>query len=168
MKGSLRALVVAAGLASVTALGNVALAEQTGAAPGAAGEYGHGCPKGKEARHGKHFLKRLADKLGMSPAQRTQAKEVLDASRSQAKPLMASLKQERHQLRDLIHSGTADEAAVRAQSAKVAALQSDLAVQRAQTVRKLMALLTPEQQVKLKELKAKWGAKHRDHGMEQE
>jgi len=170
MKPSLRALVMAAGLATVSALGcNLALAEETGTAPGVAGEQrGHGCRPGKQARHGKHFLNRLADQLGMTETQRTQAKAILETSRSQAKPLAAGLKQERHQLRNLIHSGTADEAAIRAQSAKVAAVQADLAVQRAQTVKKLMALLTPEQQTKLKELKAKWGEKYREHAMDQE
>lgn len=171
MKPSLRALVMAAALVSVTALGShPALADETKAAPGIGGEQrGHGCRQGSNERHGKQFLKRLAVKLGMTEAQKTQAKAVLEAGRSQAKPLFASLKNERLQLRNLIHSGTADEAAVRAQSAKVAAVQADLAVQRAQTVKKLMALLTPEQQKKLQELKATWGEKHHHgHDMEQD
>lgn len=169
MKRSLRALVMVAGLASFTALGfSVAQAVETGGAPSAGAQHRHDCRDGKHERHGKDFLKRLAVKLGMTEAQKAQAKAVLETSRTQAKPLFASLKQERRELRTLIHSGTADEAAVRAQSAKVAALQADLAVQRAQTTKKLMALLTPEQQTKLKELKAKWGEKHRDHGMDRE
>ncbi|GFO58369.1 hypothetical protein GMST_06940 [Geomonas silvestris] len=170
MKPSLRALVMAAALASVTVLGSqLAQADETKAAPAVGGEQrGHGCRQGNHERHGKQFLKRLAVKLGMTEAQKTQAKAVLETSRSQAKPLVASLKTERLQLRNLIHSGTADEAAVRAQSAKVAAVQADLAVQRAQTVQKLVALLTPEQQKKLQGLKATWGDKHHGHGMEQD
>lgn len=96
----------------------------------------------------------MAKRLGLSEQQKAQAKAIFQANRTQAQPLMASLRTERHQLRQLIHSGSADEAAIRAQSAKVASVQADLAVQRAKTAKQLMALLTPDQQAKLKELQA--------------
>jgi len=163
MKNRLRSLVMAATLASVAALGgNVALADDTPTTQGGpAAEHRHGCREGRHGKHGKQFFERLAVKLGLSEQQKAQAKAILKGSREQAQPLMASLKQERQGLRTLIHSGS-DEAAVRAQSAKVAAVQADLAVQRAATARKLMALLTPDQQAKLKDLKAKW-QEHGEH-----
>ena len=83
------------------------------------------------------------------------------ANRAQAKPLFTGLMTERRQLRTLIQSGTADEAAIRAESAKVSSLEADLAVQRAKGAKQFMALLTPDQQAKLKALRAHWGQKCR-------
>jgi periplasmic protein CpxP/Spy len=171
MKKSLRSLLVVAGLASATALGcNFALADDTAApaAPPARGEHRQGCEQGRHAgkhQRGEHFA-RLAKKLGLSEQQRAQAKTIFQANRAQAKPLFAGLKGERHQLRQLIHSGSADEAAIRAQSAKVAAIEADLAVQRARGAKQLMALLTPDQLAKFKALQAQREQKHPDHDFE--
>jgi len=157
MKKSLRSLLLVAGIASFTALGsNFALADDSTAAPAAAqtqGEHGHGCDKGRQHR-GHRFFARLAKKLALTDQQKVQVKEMFKENRAQAKPLFTSLMTEKRQLRTLIQSGSADEAAIRAQSAKVAALQSDLAVQRAKGAKQFLALLTPDQQAKLKALQA--------------
>jgi len=157
MKKSLRSLVLVAGIASVTALGcNFAAADDSTAAPAAAqaqGEHQHGCHKGKEHR-GHRFFARLARKLALTDQQKAQVKAMFKENRAQAKPLFTSLMTERGVLRALIQSGTADEAAIRAQSAKVAGIQADLAVQRAKGARQFLALLTPDQQAKLKALQA--------------
>jgi Spy/CpxP family protein refolding chaperone len=55
-------------------------------------------------------------------------------------------------LRDTIRAATIDETAIRAQSAKVASLESDLAVQRAYVAHDIRAVLTPEQLQKLKDM----------------
>lgn len=47
-----------------------------------------------------------------------------------------------------------NEAAIRARSVKVAAIQADLAVQRAHVGQEIRKLLTPEQKLKLKEFQA--------------
>jgi periplasmic protein CpxP/Spy len=92
--------------------------------------------------------------LGLSDGQKEQAKAIFQENRAQAKPTLVSLRTERHQLRNLIHSGSADEGAIRAQSAKVSALQADLAVQRAKGAKQLLALLTPDQQAEWQALRA--------------
>jgi periplasmic protein CpxP/Spy len=113
-------------------------------------------------RHGQrhNFLKKLARELGMSDQQKSQAWALLQKDRSENKPLFTAMMTERRQLRKLVMSGTADEAAVRAQSAKVASIQSDLAVKRAQQSKQLLALLTPDQVNKLQGILAKREAKH--------
>ena len=165
MKKSFRSLVLLAGVASFTALGcNFALAEEASAtAAPAQADHQHGCNQGKPQR-GHRFFQRLAKKLALTDQQKVQAKAIFKDNRAQAKPTLDSLKAERHRLRSLIQSGSADEAATRAQSAKVAALQADLAVQRAKGAKQLLALLTPDQQAKLKALQAQWEHNPREFG----
>ena len=66
---------------------------------------------------------------------------------------------ERRSLRTLIQAETVDEAAIRAQSAKVAAVAADLAVQRAHGAQEIRKVLTPEQIQKFKSLQEKRDSK---------
>jgi periplasmic protein CpxP/Spy len=162
MKKSLRSLILVAGIASMTALGcNFALADDSATTPApthTGGEHQHNCHKGKH-QHGHRLLARLAKKLGLSDQQKVQVKAIFQDNHAQAKPTLDSLRAEKQQLRALIMSGSADEAAIRAQSAKVSAFQADLAVQRAKGAKQVLAVLTPDQQVKFKALQAQWGQK---------
>lgn len=159
MTKTVRSLVLAAAIASATVLaGSLAFAEATPAPAPAAqdgGHHGHGCFKGRH-HNGKRVFRMLARKLALTDQQKAQAKELWQQHRAQAKPLMADLRTQRQQLRQLVMSGSADEAAIRAQSAKVASLQADLAVQRAKGAKEFLAMLTPDQQAKLKAMEAKW------------
>lgn len=120
-----------------------------------------GCSEQHRHQGERHnFLKKLAKQLGMSDQQKSQAMALLQKDRGENKPLFTAMMTERRQLRKLVMSGTADEAAVRAQSAKVASIQSDLAVKRAQQTKQLLALLTPDQINKLQGILAKREAKH--------
>jgi len=100
-------------------------------------------------RHHERFAE-LATKLGLSDQQKTQMKEVFKMNRPQVKPIFTKLINEKRELRTLIQSGSAGEAAIRAQAAKVAVVEADLAVQRAQMVKQLRANLSPEQIEKFK------------------
>ena len=170
MKKGLKSLLLLAGIASTTAFGcTFALADDTAAAPAAPaatqaqGEHRHGCQMGK--RHHRHrAFARIAKKLGLSDQQKAQAKAIFQENRALAKPTLVSLRAERQQLRDLIQSGSADEGAIRAESAKVSGLQADLAVQRAKGAKQLLALLTPDQQAKWQALRAQWQQKHQKSG----
>ena len=108
---------------------------------------------------GRHF-KRMATELGLSAQQQQDIKAVFQKERHQLQPLMKQLMVERRALRTLIHADTVDEAAIRAQSAKAAAIQADLAVQRALTGQQVRKLLTPEQAQKLKDFQAKMESRH--------
>ena len=94
------------------------------------------------------------DRLGVTPEQKTQIQAVLGKYRPEAEPLVRKMVEERRALRRLIQDGAADENAIRSQSAKVAAIESDLAVMRARASKEVRALLTPEQKAKLAELQA--------------
>jgi periplasmic protein CpxP/Spy len=161
MNKLLRSLLVVVAMAGAVALNGLAQAEENpAAAPQVSGRHEHQGPGHNERGH--HLLARLAKKLGLSEQQKGQVAALFKTNRAQAQPLYAGLKTERGALRTLVHSGQADEAAIRAQSAKVAAIQADLAVQRAKGARQLQALLTPEQRTKMQALMAEREKKHHD------
>ncbi len=95
-------------------------------------------------RH-RHPFAKLAKNLGLSEKQKSQIKDIFAKSRPQAKPLLDKLVTEKRALRTLVQSGTADESAIRSQAAKVAGIEADLAVRRAQVSKQVRALLTPDQ-----------------------
>jgi len=111
----------------------------------------HGC--GDEGIPGMYPGKWM-DRLGVTAEQKTQIQAVLGKYRPEAEPLVRKMVTERRDLRRLIQDGAADEKAVRSQAAKVAAVDSDLAVVRARASKEVRALLTPEQIAKLAELQA--------------
>ncbi|MGA2605073.1 MAG: periplasmic heavy metal sensor, partial [Verrucomicrobiia bacterium] len=76
------------------------------------------------------FAQRLA-KLGVTDAQKAQLKTILRSYQPTVGPLVKEVVTERRALRDTIRAQTVDETAIRAQAAKVASLEADLAVQRA-------------------------------------
>lgn len=110
---------------------------------------------------GRHFSK-MATELGLTSQQQQAVKDVFAQARPQAAPLMKQLKLERRSLRTLIQAEAVDETAIRAQSAKLATVEADLAVQRAHVAQQVRAILTPEQVQKFKDLQAK-----RDSRMDQ-
>ncbi|MCM0083784.1 Spy/CpxP family protein refolding chaperone [Geomonas sp. Red32] len=130
--------------------------------------HGHQHHGRKEGHRREMFFKRIAKQLGLSDQQKSQAKAIMQASREENKPLFKAMMDERGKMRDLVLSGNADEAAIRAQSAKVAQAQADLAVKKSQEVAKLRALLTPEQNTKLNTILAKMAQRHnkefQEHG----
>ncbi|BCG48281.1 P pilus assembly/Cpx signaling pathway, periplasmic inhibitor/zinc-resistance associated protein [Citrifermentans bremense] len=155
MKRNLRKLGLVACITAAAAFGGqTAFAEYTGQGPTpAAGQH----QKHRKGHRDGHFFKRMASELNLTDQQQAQAQELFKKSRQEHKPLMESLRAERSRLQDLVHSGGADEAAIREQAAKVAAVQADLAVARAQGAKQFLALLTPKQAAQLKEFRAKRG-----------
>lgn len=101
------------------------------------------------------FREHMAQELNLTDTQKSQIEAILKEQEPVVKPLIEQLVKERHALRDVISATPVDEAAIRAQSAKVAAVEANLAVARAQTKARIAPLLTPEQQAKAKELRAK-------------
>jgi Spy/CpxP family protein refolding chaperone len=101
--------------------------------------------------HGR-FLQRLGDKLNLTADQRTQIKAVLVADKDTLAPLLSSLHEARVGLRTSIRAGDATEASVRAASAKVAAAEADLAVERMKLYAKIAPILTDAQRQQLAEL----------------
>jgi protein CpxP len=115
-------------------------------------------------RRGGHgpFRHRLMAKLaevGVTDAQKEQIHAILREFHPSMQPLVKQYVQERRALRNTIHATPVNEPAIRAQAARVAQLQADLAVKRAYVSEKLRTVLTPEQLEKFKELEAKFDAK---------
>jgi Spy/CpxP family protein refolding chaperone len=90
--------------------------------------------------------------LGVSQAQKQQIHAVLRESRPTIKPLVRQYVQERRALRKMIHTAPVNEAAIRAQAARVAQIVADLDVKRAHISERIRAVLTPEQVEKLKQI----------------
>jgi len=106
-------------------------------------------------KHHRHNFKKFAKKLGLTDAQKAQAKAIFEGNKDVVKPLFTSLHAERKNLQTLIHADKTDEAAIRAETAKIAGIQADLNVNRAKVGAKFRAILTPAQLTILKTMHQK-------------
>jgi len=130
-------LITAAGVAAATMIGFWACVA-------------HASTSDKSPARGK-FAERLAQ-LGVTDQQKTEAKAILRKYQPTVGPVVRQLVDARRSLRETIRAATIDEPAIRAQAAKVASLEADLAVQRAHVSHDIRAVLTPEQIEKLKQM----------------
>ena len=112
-------------------------------------------------KHQRHNFEKFAKKLGLTDAQKGQAKAIFQGNKDVVKPLFTSLRAERKILQALIHADTIDEAAIRAETAKIAGIQADLNVNRAKVGAQFRAILTPAQLVILKNMHQKCQKKRR-------
>jgi periplasmic protein CpxP/Spy len=128
------------------------------------GEYGYKHEWGAE-HFEKHFNK-LVEKLGLTGAQQAKAKAIFEANKPLVKELKEKLYAEKKTLHEVMHADKYDEAAIRAQSAKVAAVYADLNVNKAKVCADFRAILTPAQATTLKALyeeHMKKGKEHMEH-----
>jgi len=103
--------------------------------------------------HGNSFRKVLK-KLSLTAQQKTEVKSIFTANKAQAKPLFVSLLTAKNGLKTLIHSGTADAAAINAQCTTIATAQANLAILRAKEYSQFLAVLTPTQVTTLNNIQA--------------
>ncbi len=99
------------------------------------------------AERGRWAERRAA--LGLTEEQQTQMRSVLQKHRPEIEPLIERVVAERRALREQIQSETFDEAAVRAQAARLSAVEADLAVARAKVAAEIRPLLTEQQREQL-------------------
>lgn len=126
----------------------VALTAFAGIAQAHDGGWGHEqC--GKHAHHG---FWRIEKKLGLTDAQKAQAKTIFQANKVVVAPIITSMRAERKNLRALMHADTIDETAIRAETAKISGIQADLNVDRAKVGAQFRAILTSDQLTTLKTL----------------
>ena len=100
----------------------------------------------------RHALLGKIAELGVTDAQKQQIHAILRQARPTLQPLVKQYVQERRTLRKTIHTAPVNEAAIRAQAARVAQIEADLDVKRAYVSDRIRAVLTPPQVEKLKEL----------------
>jgi Spy/CpxP family protein refolding chaperone len=91
------------------------------------------------------ILKRIAEKLNLTGDQKSQIKTILGGEKDTLKNLLGQLHDARKNLRAAIQAGDANENSVRAASANVAGIESDLAVERMKLYGKIAPVLTGEQ-----------------------
>ena len=116
----------------------------------------HAAEQSSSGRSGRgRFLERAKEKLGLSDDQVSQIKAQLLAEKGNLKDVISKLHDARVSLRDAIQASDATEASVCAASAKVAAVESDLAVERLKLFGKIGPILTDDQREKVKEFQTK-------------
>jgi protein CpxP len=93
--------------------------------------------------------------LRLTEAQRDQIRTGREAQRKDSLVLREKMRTARRQLQQAMSADAPDEAAIRSAAGAVAALQADQAVQRARARTQLMSVLTPEQQARMKQSRAR-------------
>jgi len=88
---------------------------------------------------------RIAEKLNLTDDQKAQIKAVLGGEKSALTALLGQLHDARKALRTAIHANDATEASVRVASARVAAVEANLAVERMKIYGRIAPILTDEQ-----------------------
>ena len=104
------------------------------------------------------LLQNAKKKLGITDDQAAQIKAVLKADKENITSLIQRMRDAREELRAAIRSADANESSVRAASAKVAAVEADVAVERMKLHSKIAPILTDEQRAKLSEMGSKLDA----------
>jgi Spy/CpxP family protein refolding chaperone len=103
-----------------------------------------------------HLLERAKEKLGLTDEQVAKIKTELKGEKDTLKELVSRLHDARVGLREAIQASDANESSVRSASAKVAAVEADLAVERLKIHGKISPILTPEQLEKIREFQARF------------
>jgi Spy/CpxP family protein refolding chaperone len=100
----------------------------------------------------QHGFRNMTERLGLTDAQREQARTIFQTNRTAMAPTLERLRTERQKLRTLLHADTVDEAAIRAETATMSGIMADLNVNRAKTGQQFRAILTPAQLATLRSL----------------
>ncbi len=111
----------------------------------------HGGPFGGFGFGGR-LMGALSD-LDLTDDQKTRIKAILGEEGPKIEPLLDQVAQSKKTLFEAIHGRQFDEGAVRSASAAAAGAQTELAVERARTMSRLRALLTPDQQARLETIR---------------
>jgi Spy/CpxP family protein refolding chaperone len=108
-------------------------------------------------RMGRPFmmLRRMADRLGLTDAQKAQMKTIAQSHKDEWKALAERARTARQSLRAAETADTIDDAAIRQRTADLSAVQADMAVARAHARAEFMQVLTPDQKTQLESWKKK-------------
>jgi Spy/CpxP family protein refolding chaperone len=149
-----RKIVVTTGIVAVLSAGAVSLFAQGGpgrgagpVGPGGRGGFGAGFALGQ---------------LNLSDPQKQQVRDIMQRDRDEMRSTMQRMDEAMQAQRTAITQVPVNEQAVRAAAAQVAAVQADLAVAQARVHTDIWNILTPEQQVKAKELEQQAQARARE------
>lgn len=104
------------------------------------------------------YLHRIAQRLDLTDAQKARIKTVLQGERETLKNFRTQLRAARENLQSTIQSSDATETSVRDASARLAAVEANLAVERMKIFAKITPILTDDQLQQLKELEQRANA----------
>jgi Spy/CpxP family protein refolding chaperone len=111
---------------------------------------------------GERGFMRMAEKLNLSDAQKTQVKTILDDSKTRVQPLMESLKTNHEQAENLGTDGTFNEEQVNQIATAQAETTRQLFIEKERTKAQIFAILTPEQRVEAAKMKDQMKDKFKD------
>ncbi len=119
------------------------------------------------------LVEKIADELGLSDEQKTNAKQILEEAKTRIEPLFNSIKESRQPIKDLGTDGNFDEAKVTQLADQRAVEMKQLFIEKEKTKAQLFAILTPQQREKARQMqehffnqmKGRFG--HRFAGFEQ-
>ena len=94
-------------------------------------------------------------RLDLTDDQKAQMKAIFEAQQTNAKPLRQQLRAKEQALHAAETATDFNAQAIRAASLDLAATETELTVLRAEAMHKALAILTPEQQTKLKEMRGR-------------
>lgn len=118
--------------------------------------------KGNFAEKGfppQFLVERISKELGLSEEQKTQAKQILEASKTRIQPFFEQMKQNHEASKDLGTDGNFDEAKVNQIANQRSETMKQLFVEKEKTKAEIFALLTPEQREKAKEMQEKFAGR---------
>lgn len=131
-------------LAAALAVSGLSILNARAAASGGAGRFRGGAIK-----------QRIAEHLKLTDGQKAQIKAELKTEKDTLTKLFTQWHDTRKDLREAVRAKDATEASVRAAASKVAAVESDLAVERLKLHGKIAPILTADQLEKLAQVEAK-------------
>ncbi|MBZ5707290.1 MAG: Spy/CpxP family protein refolding chaperone [Acidobacteriia bacterium] len=98
---------------------------------------------------GEHMMGFFADYLNLTDAQQTQIKQIMDKEKSTIHPLFQQMGQSHQAMRQLVQSGTFDEAKAREIATQQAQTMIEMEVQKARIESEMFQVLTPDQKSKM-------------------
>jgi periplasmic protein CpxP/Spy len=110
-----------------------------------------------------NLLGTVGDYLDLTDAQRTQIKQIMTKDKSTMGPLWQQERQSHQAMKELIMSGSFDEAKAQSIAQQAAQVQSQLMVEHARTASQAYAVLTAEQKTKLAQFMAKHEQRIAEH-----
>jgi Spy/CpxP family protein refolding chaperone len=133
-------------------------------AGGAVAEYEGGFHRGSRGDFfDGHSLRFFADYLDLTDAQQAQIKQIKASAKPAMKPLFEQEHQSRQQMKELILSGSFDQAKAQAIASQEAQVHAQLEVQRASLAAQAYQVLTADQKAKLNQFLAKREQRRAQH-----
>jgi protein CpxP len=140
-------------LSAVAALAAVMAMAQTTADPAQPAQPARPGRARMAARRGGFVLHRMVQALGLTDAQKTQAKSIFQAARQSGRPVRQQMMQNRQALSAAVKAN--DTAQIQSLTSQQGVLAGQLAANRAEAMAKFYAMLTPDQKAKADQMQQK-------------